>query len=122
MTPYDISVKVKRVIQMNGDAYVLNNVYFNPYFLRDLLSKVPELAKAGIEGTTTETETDSGTLISSKLFVKKTGESLDLGSVFLDGENVSVKNRLSSVDSIVRFILHETRKLTEKKTDTPINV
>jgi len=113
MTPYDLSIKVKKVIQMNARDFTINSVYFNPYFLRDLLSKVPELAKAGIHGTVSETETEDGSLVSGKLTASYTGDTLELGNIFLNGETLTHKN-LVTIDKLVWFVLHEARKILQK--------
>jgi len=114
MNAFDIASKTQKVIQMNKDQYVINGVYFNPYFTKDLFSKVPELAQSGLHSTTSETETRDGTLLSSSIVVTSTGEELKLGSVFLDGETVKVKNRLCVIDRLVKFVL-QVAKRTEGK-------
>ena len=112
MDPIDIANKAKKVIEMYRDTYLYNNVYFNPAFLSDFFSQVPELEEAGINAITTEADTEEGNIISGML--KSRDRDLDLGSVVLDGAAVYVDRDLQPVNRMLEFItselLHEEAK------------
>ena len=115
MTPKEISTKTKKVINMHKDIYIINQAYLNPMYASELYKQVPELEKAGIKVSTTETETKNGSTIEAVMFSK--ARKMSLGSVLLDGENVVVEKDLSSINGVIKFIEVEAEDIAQQSVE-----
>jgi len=112
MTPSDIANKTRKVIETNKGA-VVKDVYFNPLFASKLKIKVPELKKAKLFITVTETESERGTIKAVLIKSMQSGDELKLGSTRLDGESVHNAN-LITVDQLIEFIESEAIDIADK--------
>jgi hypothetical protein len=102
MIPQELGTKVRKIVT-TSDRSLINNVYVSPLFVDDLMNSVEELEQIGITSTKTETESSDGTVVSADL-QSKTGVSLPLGSVLLDGRDVIIQSSLVTIDELVNYI------------------
>lgn len=109
MIPRALAEKTKRMIEINNEISVLKGVYFNPAFTNKLNEKVPELASAGFIITQTNVDSSQGQTIEAKAQASN-GVVLDLGSVILDGKDVTVQGNLATVDTLVSFVQQNAKQ------------
>lgn len=103
MTANELVAKVKKIVNMYGNDSKIEGVYFNPMFASDLYSRIPELKKLGFKIYENSVESAEGTVISGTI-KSPFGATLSLGTVILDGIDVSVQKSLVSVDKVYAFI------------------
>ena len=109
MTPQNVASKVRKVIDMSKEKAILNNAYINPLFISTLATKVPELEQLGFNMSTTETESAEGRLISA-LIKAPDDTKLNIGSILLDGKQLTVQNTLVLPDDLINFIVENVPK------------
>lgn len=103
MNAKDLRNKVRKILDMNAEKALINNVYFSPTYADRLAEKVPELNQLGFNLSKTETETAQGTIVTGTLAAPH-GEKLALGSLLYDGKAVSVQKSLITLDTLLNFI------------------
>jgi pyruvate/2-oxoacid:ferredoxin oxidoreductase alpha subunit len=112
MIPRALAEKTKRMIEVNDDVATLQGVYFNPTFAQKLKEKVPELERAGIVISQTTVDSQVGQVIEAGVKASN-GVYLDLGSVTLDGKNVTVKDNLATIDTLVSFVEKNSKQTAQ---------
>jgi hypothetical protein len=103
MNAADLRSKIHKILDMNAEKALINNIYFSPIYADRLAEKVPELNQLGFNLSKTETEAAQGTIVTGSL-AAPSGEKLDLGSLLYDGKSVRVQKSLITVDTLLNFI------------------
>ena len=103
MNAANLRNKIRKILDMNADKALINNIYFSPTYADRLAEKVPELNQLGFNLSKTETETAQGTIVTGTL-TAPSGEKLDLGSLLYDGKYVRVQKSLMMLDTLLNFI------------------
>lgn len=103
MRAQDLKNKIRKVLEMQPRKFLLNGIYFSPLYSDRLPEKIEELPQLGFNVSKTETESPEGSIISATIS-SPSGETLDLGSVLLDGKRVTVEKSLIPIDDLLAFI------------------
>jgi len=93
---------VRRTLEMEPNA-VYGGVYFNPMFVQELASSLPQLENLQFKFIKTEIETSAGTLVEGSIRAP-VGSELKLGSLLLSGKDVKILKELVTLERVVEFI------------------
>jgi hypothetical protein len=103
LIPRALADRVKGTIEVNAMVATFRGVYFNPAFTNKLKEKVPELEEAGIVLQMTSVQADTGQIVEAAVRASN-GVTLSLGSVTLDGKDVTPATELATVDALISFV------------------
>lgn len=104
MTGLELANTVGKLIDTMPHESLVSGVYFNPMFSMELEQRVEELVQFGFRFVEKETEGDRGRMYSSKIMSTVDGNSLDLGTLLLDGKNIVIVDKLVPVEVLLEFI------------------
>jgi hypothetical protein len=106
LTIKQVAQKTKKILMMNRDLSLIDNVYINPAWAKNLSTKVPELEENGFYITVIESTVPEGKSFMGKIR-HYAGSELQLGSVVLDGKKVVVDESLIDIEDLMGFLLVE---------------
>jgi hypothetical protein len=113
MTPQEEINLVKKVLDLNKEAWSIKSVYFNPSFADDLLNRA-QLASFGFSSEVNEVESESGDVVKSAL-ISPTKEKLELGSILMDGKDIVIQEDLRTFEDIQAFLTTNIQQVASQQ-------